>query len=210
MSKSYAWRPLAFFPILKWSVCTETDDDWLQHRHLELYHWSMDQLYHTQCHPTSQHIMITTSQYIMIYTFIHSYIHPGWRPNCDTAEVPPVITKEDNSFFIVNNSIMIGWYNNFLSASLTVWNVNKVHARRRMASWVLHWDTSRHPILYQILIPRYRDPIFYPILYPISELPYPNIWNPDIVPDIIPDIGVTIPQYRDPRYCTWYCTRYRS
>ena len=40
MSKSYAWRPLTLLPILKGSVCTEPDDDWLQHRRLELYHRS--------------------------------------------------------------------------------------------------------------------------------------------------------------------------
>jgi hypothetical protein len=40
MYKAYAWRPLALLPILKGSVCTETDDDWLQHRRLELYHRS--------------------------------------------------------------------------------------------------------------------------------------------------------------------------
>ena len=44
MSKSYAWRPLALLPILKGSVCTETDDDWLRHRRLELYHRSMDHI----------------------------------------------------------------------------------------------------------------------------------------------------------------------
>ena len=43
MSKSYAWRPLALL-ILKGSVCTETDDDWLRHRRLELYHRSMDHI----------------------------------------------------------------------------------------------------------------------------------------------------------------------
>jgi hypothetical protein len=44
MSKSYAWRPLALSPILKGSVCTEMDDDWLQHRSLELYHGPMDHI----------------------------------------------------------------------------------------------------------------------------------------------------------------------
>ena len=44
MSKSYAWRPLALLPILKGSVCTETDDAWLQHRRLEPYHRSMDHI----------------------------------------------------------------------------------------------------------------------------------------------------------------------
>ena len=44
MSKSYAWRPLALLPILKGSACTETDEDWLRHRRLELYHRSMDHI----------------------------------------------------------------------------------------------------------------------------------------------------------------------
>jgi hypothetical protein len=44
MSKAYAWRPLAILPILMGSVCTETDEDWLRHRSLELYHKSMDQI----------------------------------------------------------------------------------------------------------------------------------------------------------------------
>jgi hypothetical protein len=44
MSKEYAWRPLAIFPIFKGSVCTVTDEDWLQHRRLELYHRSMDHI----------------------------------------------------------------------------------------------------------------------------------------------------------------------
>ncbi len=35
---------LAFLPILKGSVCTETDEGWLQHRRLELYHRSMDNI----------------------------------------------------------------------------------------------------------------------------------------------------------------------
>jgi hypothetical protein len=44
MSKSYAWRlfKLALLPILKGSVCT--DEDWLRHRRLELYHRSMDHI----------------------------------------------------------------------------------------------------------------------------------------------------------------------
>ena len=44
MSKSYAWRPLAILPILHGSACTETDEDWLRHRRLELYHRSMDHI----------------------------------------------------------------------------------------------------------------------------------------------------------------------
>ena len=44
MSKSYAWRPLAILPILQGSACTVTDDDWLRHRRLELYHRSMDHI----------------------------------------------------------------------------------------------------------------------------------------------------------------------
>ena len=44
MSKSYAWRPLAIIQILHWSACTETDEDWLRHRQLELYHCSMDHI----------------------------------------------------------------------------------------------------------------------------------------------------------------------
>ena len=38
MSKAYA------LPILKGSACTVTDEDWLRHRRLELYHRSMDQI----------------------------------------------------------------------------------------------------------------------------------------------------------------------
>jgi hypothetical protein len=44
MSKSYAWRPLALLPIPKGSACTETDEGWLWHRRLELYHRSMDHI----------------------------------------------------------------------------------------------------------------------------------------------------------------------
>ena len=44
MSKSYAWRPLAILPILQGSACTVTDEDWLRHRRLELYHRSMDHI----------------------------------------------------------------------------------------------------------------------------------------------------------------------
>ena len=44
MSKSYAWRLLALLPILKGSACTETDEDWLQNRRLELYHRFMDHI----------------------------------------------------------------------------------------------------------------------------------------------------------------------
>jgi hypothetical protein len=33
-------------------------------------------------------------------------------------------------------------------------------------------------------------------LYPRSELPYPDIGNPDIVPDIVPDIGDEISDIR--------------
>jgi hypothetical protein len=44
MSKSYAWRPLALLPILKGSACTETDEDWLRHRRIELYQRSMDHI----------------------------------------------------------------------------------------------------------------------------------------------------------------------
>ena len=35
--------------------------------------------------------------------------------------------------------------------------------------------------------------ILYPISYPILEFPYPNIGKPDIIPDVVPDIGVTVP-----------------
>ena len=44
MCKSYAWRPLAILPILQGSACTETDEDWLRHLRLELYHRSMDHI----------------------------------------------------------------------------------------------------------------------------------------------------------------------
>ena len=44
MSKAYAWRPLAILPVLKGSVCTETDTEWIRHRRLELYHRSMDHI----------------------------------------------------------------------------------------------------------------------------------------------------------------------
>jgi hypothetical protein len=40
----YAWRPLAILPILKGSVCTVTDEGWLRHRRLELFHRSMDHI----------------------------------------------------------------------------------------------------------------------------------------------------------------------
>ncbi len=36
--------PLAIISILKGSVCTVTDEDWLQHRRLKLYHRSMDHI----------------------------------------------------------------------------------------------------------------------------------------------------------------------
>jgi hypothetical protein len=42
LAKSYAWRPLALLPILKGSACAETNDDWIRHRHMELYHSSID------------------------------------------------------------------------------------------------------------------------------------------------------------------------
>ncbi len=44
MSKAYAWHPLAILPILKGLVCTDTDEDWLLHRSLELYHRTMDHI----------------------------------------------------------------------------------------------------------------------------------------------------------------------
>jgi hypothetical protein len=42
MSNAYAWRPLALLQILKASACAKTDEDWLVHRCLDLYHRSMD------------------------------------------------------------------------------------------------------------------------------------------------------------------------
>ena len=44
LAKSYAWRPLALLPILKGSACVETNDDWVRHRRMELYHSSMDHI----------------------------------------------------------------------------------------------------------------------------------------------------------------------
>ncbi len=44
ISKSYAWHPLAISPILKGSVRTVTDVDWLRYRRLELHHRSMDDI----------------------------------------------------------------------------------------------------------------------------------------------------------------------
>ena len=44
LAKSYAWRPLALLPILKGSACLETNDDWVRHRRMELYHSSMDHI----------------------------------------------------------------------------------------------------------------------------------------------------------------------
>jgi hypothetical protein len=46
MSKSYAsiGDIASILPILKGSVCTLTDEDWLRHRRLELYHRSMDHI----------------------------------------------------------------------------------------------------------------------------------------------------------------------
>ncbi len=53
MSKTCTWRPLALLPILKGSACTETDEDWLRHRCLELHHRSMDQDYISYPMPSS-------------------------------------------------------------------------------------------------------------------------------------------------------------
>ena len=46
MSKAHAWHLLAILPILKGSASTDTawGEDWLQHKHLELYHRSMDRI----------------------------------------------------------------------------------------------------------------------------------------------------------------------
>ncbi len=44
LAKSYAWRPLALLPILKGSACLQTNDDWVRHRRMELYHSSMDHI----------------------------------------------------------------------------------------------------------------------------------------------------------------------
>jgi hypothetical protein len=44
LAKLYAWRPLALLPILKGSACAETNDDWLHHSRVELYHSSMDHI----------------------------------------------------------------------------------------------------------------------------------------------------------------------
>ncbi len=74
--------------------------------------------------------------------FVHSFILPCWRTNCDTAEVPPVIKPEAKSFFIANYSIMIGWCNQQLFP-FCFNNRKKVHDQthqRRMASW----DTWYH------------------------------------------------------------------
>ena len=37
-------EPLALLPILKGSACLETNDDWVRHRRMELYHSSMDHI----------------------------------------------------------------------------------------------------------------------------------------------------------------------
>jgi hypothetical protein len=44
LAKSYAWRLLALLPIWKGSTCAETNDDWIRHRLVELYHFSMDHI----------------------------------------------------------------------------------------------------------------------------------------------------------------------
>jgi hypothetical protein len=44
VSKAYAWHLLAILPILKGSVYTDTGEDWLRHRRLELFHRSMDHI----------------------------------------------------------------------------------------------------------------------------------------------------------------------
>ena len=211
MSKTRAWRPLALLLIRKGSACTETDKDWLRALCTGVLRCTIDPwikiIHHTQCHLASQYhkirVMITPSQRIMIYTSFHSFIHPCWRTNCDSAEPPPVITPEANSFFILENSIMIGWCNYFMSALLT--------GQRCVVGGSLHHGcfVVTPNIISDIGIPISGYPILYPILYPISELLYPNIGTSDIVPDIVSDIGGTIPRYRDPRYCTRYCTWYR-
>jgi hypothetical protein len=42
MSKAYAWRPPALFPILKASAGRNTSKDWLRNKRLDLYHRSLD------------------------------------------------------------------------------------------------------------------------------------------------------------------------
>jgi hypothetical protein len=58
MSKAYAWRPLAILPILKGSVFTDTGEEWLQHRHLEVYHRSMDHIIEDINHLCSRDIYL--------------------------------------------------------------------------------------------------------------------------------------------------------
>jgi hypothetical protein len=44
LAMSYAWRHFALLPILKGSACAESNDDWIRHRRMELYHSSMDHI----------------------------------------------------------------------------------------------------------------------------------------------------------------------
>ncbi len=181
----------------------------LRHRCLEMHHRSVDQIDISYPMPSSfttscnHDYNITAYHDLHFFSFIHSFIHPCWRTNCEMAEVPPVITPDANSFSIVDDSIMIGWCNYFLSALLTGQRC-VIRGAWRHGCFVGTPDIisdigipiSGYPILYPILYliselpyPNIETRILYPILYPISELPYPDIGTPDIVHDIVPDIG---------------------
>ena len=111
MSMAYAWRPLAILPNLKGSVCTDTGEEWLQHRLLELYHRSMDHIIQDINDLCSRDIYLRFADDRMhcISTF---FLHLSWMVwrwllhccvmsiNAPCAHVPAVSLIELNSQFV--------------------------------------------------------------------------------------------------------------
>ncbi len=79
----------------------------------------------------------------------------------------------------------------------------KLHDRKRMASWV-HYRDTRYRIRYWYPDIGISDIV--PDIVPDIGVTIPNIGTPNSLPNIIPYIGVTVSLYWVPKYCTLFCT----
>jgi hypothetical protein len=188
MSKAYA------LPIHKGSVCTVTDEDWLRHRRLELYHRSMDQIIRDinelcsrETFTFALHMTKCDAVVLFIIRVFWSWMAPRWllyfcamSTNALCAHVLTVSWIELMSLTPIatpnlskKKEVDAARSEHYNNASYTV--ITKVSAKHQG-----HEDSGA------------PDIISYPIFTMISGSFDPDVGIPDIEPDIEPDIGYLI------------------
>jgi hypothetical protein len=199
LAKSYAWRPLALLPILKGSACAETNDDWIRHRRMELYHSSMDHIIAdiNELCSKNMYLRFADGQVRCSRAFYHLLVMDGHEVDaalmCDVNQCP-VCTCPHSKLDWTDVSFP---YRNTESVKAAVRAAQEEHLDEDGKVLDGHnTEACKAVLMYHILIS-------YTKLYTISYVMYTISYkyNVDIVCDIVYDIYIHI------RYCTDFSTQ---